>query len=149
MHMALPPDLTPLEIQTLRASMPRQLISLSDTTGEAADSQPNLLRQSVAQAVCWFVAGLLVVLPIIMTLLHRLLQFERQHQVTERVLANGVQVTSALGERGVELHQAMVRFKAGRVGGVCADMGSWFVDGIVGGVTDGLDAVAHSQRKAS
>ena len=151
MHMALPPDLTPLEIQTLRASMPRQLLSQSATTGEAANDmrQPNLLRQSIAQAVCWLVAGLLLILPIIMALLHRLLQFERQHQVTERVLANGVQMTSTLGERGVELHQAMVRFKGGRVGGVCVDMGSWFIEGIVGGVTDGLDAVAQSQRKAS
>jgi len=76
-------------------------------------------------------------------------QFERQNQVTERVIANGVQVTSALGERGVELHQAVVRFKDGRVGGACVDLGSWFLEGIVGGVYDGLDAAAHSQRKAS
>ncbi|KAJ9610318.1 hypothetical protein H2200_005095 [Cladophialophora chaetospira] len=149
MHMALPPDLTPLEIQTLRASMPQQLLCQSKSADQAPNSQPNLLRQSIAQAVCWFIAGLLVIVPVIMTLLHRLVEFERQHQITERVLANGIQVTSSLGERGAELHQALVRFKAGRVGGACVDMGSWFVDGIVGGVTDGLDAVAQSQRRAS
>jgi hypothetical protein len=150
MHMALPPDLTPVEIQSLRASMSPQLIAQAAEHGELhVPRQSNILRQSIAQAVCWLVAGLLLVLPMIMTLLNRLLQFERQHQVTERVISNGVQVTSALGERGVELHQAIVRFKEGRVGGACFDLGSWFIEGIVGGVNDGLDAVAQSRRRAS
>ena len=150
MSMALPIDLTPLEIQTLRASMPRQLISQSNTSGEAdVPRPPNLLRQSIAQAICWLFAGLLVILPIIMTLLNRLLQYERQHRLTERVIANGVQVTSNLGERGVEVHQALVRFRDGHVGGACVDLGSWAIEGIVGGVTDGLDAVAQGQRNLS
>ncbi|EXJ67903.1 uncharacterized protein A1O5_09250 [Cladophialophora psammophila CBS 110553] len=150
MHMALPSDLTTLEIQNLRASMSPQLISQAENLPEyRAERQPNILRQGVAHAVCWLVAGLLLILPIVMTLLNRLLQFERDHQVTERVLANGIDLTSALGERGVELHQAIVRFKDGRVGGACVDLGSWFVEGIVGGVNDGLDAVAQNRRKAT
>ncbi|OAP59283.1 hypothetical protein AYL99_06581 [Fonsecaea erecta] len=149
MHMALPANLTPLELQNLRASMGPQLISPAETLAEyRAQRPPNILRQGVAHAVCWLVAGLLLVLPVIMTLLNRLLQFERDHQVTERVLANGIDLTSALGERGVELHQAIVRFKDGRVGGACVDLGSWFVEGIVGGVNDGIDAVAQNRRKA-
>ncbi|OQV07960.1 hypothetical protein CLAIMM_12312 [Cladophialophora immunda] len=149
MHMALPSDLTPLEIQSLRASMAPQLFSQAENFTEyRAQRQPNILRQGVAHAVCWLVAGLLLILPIIMTLLNRLLQFERDHQVTERVLANGIDLTSALGERGVELHEAIVRFKDGRVGGACVDLGSWFVEGIVGGVNDGIDAVAQNRRKA-
>ncbi|ETI25608.1 hypothetical protein G647_02382 [Cladophialophora carrionii CBS 160.54] len=150
MHMALPQDLTPLEIQSLRGSMAPQLISQAAKPGELpVPRHPNILRQSIAQAVCWLIAGLLLVLPVIMALLNRLLQFERQHQVTERVISNGVQVTSALGERGIELHQAIVRFKDGRVGGACFDLGSWFMEGVVGGVNDGLDAVAQSRRAAS
>ncbi|OCT47038.1 hypothetical protein CLCR_02561 [Cladophialophora carrionii] len=150
MHMALPQDLTPLEVQSLRGSMAPQLIFQAAGPGELpVPRHPNILRQSIAQAVCWLIAGLLLVLPVIMTLLNRLLQFERQHQVTERVISNGVQVTSALGERGIELHQAIVRFKDGRVGGACFDLGSWFMEGIVGGVNDGLDAVAQSRRAAS
>ncbi|EXJ57353.1 hypothetical protein A1O7_07700 [Cladophialophora yegresii CBS 114405] len=149
MHMALPQDLTPLEIQSLRASMAPQLISqAAEPGGLHFPRHPNILRQSIAQAVCWLIAGLLLVLPVIMTLLNRLLQFERQHQVTERVISNGVQVTSALGERGIELHQAIIRFKDGRVGGACFELGSWFVEGVVGGVNDGLDAVAQ-RRTAS
>ncbi|KIW65975.1 hypothetical protein PV04_08188 [Phialophora macrospora] len=150
MHMALPSDLTPLEIQSLRASMSPQVIAQTAELGELhGPRQPNILRQSIAQAVCWLVAGLLLVLPMIMTLINRLLQFERQHQVTERVISNGFQVTSALGERGIELHQAIVRFKGGRVGGACFDLGSWILEGIVGGVNDGLDAVAQSRRRMS
>lgn len=150
MHMALPPTLTPLEVQSLRASMSPQLIYQPPPVQEIqAERPPSILRQGVARAVCWVIAGILLVLPFIMALLHRLLQFERQHQVTERVLINGLDLTSALGERGLELQKAFARFKDGRLGSACTGAGSWFVEGIIGGVNDGLDAVAQNRRKPS
>lgn len=155
MHMALPSDLTPVEIDSLRASMSPQLIFSSTDIKEfqftqqqrQQQRQRNILRQGVAQFVCWLFAGILLILPIVMAFLNRLLQFEREHQVTERVMTNGLDFTSALGERGLELQKAFLRFKDGRVGGACVDAGSWFVEGIFGGVNDGLDAIAQSRRK--
>jgi len=148
MHMALPPNLTPLEIESLRASMsPALIFQPSDIRDLQGQPPPSVLRQGVARAVCWLVASVLLVLPVIMACLGRILQFERQHQVTERVLTNGLDLTSSLGERGMELQKAFTRFKEGRLGGACAGAGSWFVEGIVGGVNDGLDAVAQSRRK--
>ena len=149
MHMALPPDLTGVEIQSLRASMSPQLITGTPGVAEHYHHrEPSILRQSIARVVCWLVAGLLLMLPVFMTFLDRLLRFEREHQVTERVITSGLELTSTLGERGIVLQQAMVRFKDGRVGGACVGMGSWFVEGVVGGINDGLDAVAQSRRKA-
>jgi len=148
MHMALPRNLTPLEIDSLRASMsPPLLFQPADIQEMQRPRPPSVLRQGVARAVCWLVASVLLVLPVIMACLGRLLQFERQHQVTERVLTNGLDLTSTLGERGLDLQKAFARFKDGRLGGACAGAGSWFVEGIVGGVNDGLDAVAQSRRK--
>ena len=150
MHMALPSDLTPLEIQSLRASMSPQLYGSTLERGSFYPPRPpSILRQSIARAVCWLVAGLLLVLPVFMTLLNRMLQFEREHQVTEKIITNGLELTSTLGVRGVALHQAMARFKDGRVGGACVDLGSWVIEGIVGGINDGLDAVAQDRRKDS
>lgn len=149
MHMALPASLTALEIESLRASMSPLLIFPLAESREARDQRPpNVLRKGVAQAVCWVFAGLLLVLPVLLAFLNRLLQFERQHQVTERIITNGLDLTSALGERGLELQRAFMRFKDGRVGGACVDAGSWFVEGVVGGLNDGLDAVAQGRRKA-
>ncbi|EXJ82871.1 hypothetical protein A1O3_06686 [Capronia epimyces CBS 606.96] len=148
MHMALPPDLTPLEMESLRASMSPQLIFSSAEIRELdGQRRPNLLRQTVAQAICWLVATFLLLIPVLMTLLTRVLQFERQHQVTERIITNSLDMTSSLGERGLDLHNALRRFKDGRVGAVCLDAGSWFAESILGGVNDGIDAASQSRRK--
>ncbi|KAK5447766.1 hypothetical protein LTS15_009265 [Exophiala xenobiotica] len=150
MHMALPETLTPFEIESLRSSMSPQLLSQPSETAPAARHQhPSLLRQGVARVVCWLIAGVLLLLPIIMAFLNRIMQYERQHQVTEKFLANGLDLTSALGERSVELQRALTRFKDGRLGGACVDAGSWLVEGILGGVNDGVDAIAQSRRRAS
>ncbi|KIV78712.1 hypothetical protein PV11_06332 [Exophiala sideris] len=150
MHMALPPTLTPLEVESLRASMSPQLIYQPPPVQETqAERPPSILRQGVARAVCWVIAGIFLILPILMAFLNRILQYERQHQVTERVLINGLDFTSALGERGLEVQKALTRFKDGRVGSACSGAGSWFVEGIIGGVNDGIDAVAQNRRKAS
>lgn len=149
MHMALPADLTPLEVDSLRASMSPQLVFPPTAIQELHGQRPpNALRQVVAQAICWLVAGVVLILPVLMTLLNRVLQLERQHQVTEKIIANGLDMTSTLGERGVALHKALLRFKAGRMGSACVDAGSWFLEGIIGGVNDGLDTVSQGRRKA-
>jgi len=148
MHMALPQNLTPLELDSLRASMAPQLIfPPADIQEMQGPRPPSILRQGVARAVCWLVAGILLILPLIMAMLNRVLQFERHHQVTEKVLTNGLDLTSALGERGLEVQKAFVRFKDGRLGSACLDAGSWFLEGIVGGINDGIDAVAQNRRK--
>lgn len=150
MHMALPENLTALEVESLRASMsPRILYQSSLMPQIDRKSSPSLLRQGVARIVCWIVAGILLVLPVIMAFLNRALQFERQHQLTEKVLANGLDLTSALGERSLELQKALSRFKDGRLGGACVDAGSWLIEGVVGGVNDGIDAVAQGRTRAS
>ncbi|EXJ87739.1 hypothetical protein A1O1_04665 [Capronia coronata CBS 617.96] len=148
MHMALPPDLSPLEAESLRASLSPQLIfQPADTRELHGQRTPNILRQVIAQAICWLFTSFLLILPVLMTLLNRMLQLERQHQVTERIITNGLDMTSVLGERGVELHRALIRFKDGRVGSVFFDAGSWILEGILGGVNDGIDAVSQSRRK--
>ena len=149
MHIALPTDLTPVEIQSLQASMSTQLNTQAVGALQNVPRQPNMLRHTVAQVMCWIITGLLVILPILMTLLNRLLQFERQHQLTERVIANSLVLTSTLGNRGAELHSALVRFKGGRTGGACAEVGMWLIEGLIGGVNDGIDAVVQSRRNSN
>merc|ERR1711939_425294 len=123
-----------------------------ETPNEQLSTQELSLRTlpqaETSTGIDWDVAGVLLILPIIMAFLNRIMQYERQHQVTERVLANGLDLTSALGERSIELQNALTRFKDGRLGGACVDAGSWLVEGILGGVNDGVDAVAQSRRRA-
>lgn len=108
-----------------------------------------MLRKAVARIVCWLVAALFLVLPIITTLLNRILQFERQHQVTERVISNGFDLTSALGERGLEVQRSLLRLKQSPAGAAFMSASTWVMEGLVGGVNDGFDAVARERLKSS
>jgi len=150
MHMALPSELTPLEMQSLRASMsPQLVVQTQDTQASDARPEPNMLRQSVARTVCLLVAGLLFMLPVITTFLNRCFEFERQHHLTERLISGGLDFTSTLGERGIELRHLLVRFRNGWVGIACIDIGAWLIDGVIGGLQDGMDAVAQNRDKLS
>ena len=42
-----------------------------------------------------------------------------------------------------------MRFRHGRLGVACAELGFWVFEGVVGGFHDGLDAVAQSRNDSS
>lgn len=136
MHMALPQDLSIVELDSLRSSIPTYI--LSDNTIQKHAPQSNRLRNQVAYVVSWIVTHILFLLPLIMTILSRILQYERNHQVTEKMIANGLNLANIVGEQGLELQDSINRFKHGRVGGACFNAGSWFIEGIIGGLNDGI-----------
>ena len=136
MHAALPNDLTPAEIDAIIGSLPR------DVRDELAYrehvvvpnkliAQRNFLRKAVSDTVCSLIAVLIFVLPFVVASFNKLLRYEREHQISQKMLISGVGTVYAFGERGLDL-------KNSRLG--CAILGAavWMVDGIVGGVKDGL-----------
>jgi hypothetical protein len=136
MHAALPNDLTPAETDAIVGSLPRgvrdelgyqQPVSPRNPSGE----NNNILRKTVSDSVCLFMALLIFLLPFLMASFNRILKYEREHRLSEKVLSNGVATVSAFGERGLDL-------KDSRVGSALLGTGIWFFDGIVGGVNDGL-----------
>jgi hypothetical protein len=148
MHMALPQDLTPLEIECLRASMSPALFrttSQGHTQELPPRRSPSVLRKAVAQMVCWFFAIFLFIIPFFMNLLNRLLQFERQHQMTEKILSGSFDLGSCLGEPGSQLQRSFLRFKDSPLGESCVSAGVWVAEGFIGGVNDGMNAVAHGR----
>ncbi|RVX70850.1 hypothetical protein B0A52_06006 [Exophiala mesophila] len=153
MHMALPSDLTPLEINSLRASMPVELLAFPESPSPRIERPPTILRRSVAQLVCWALAIVLFVVPVVMAFLNRALQIalnvERRHQVTERLLSNSLDIVSAFGEQGSRLQQPMARFKDGPLGNAFLKIVNWFMEGVLGGVNDGIEAIAQRRPKAA
>lgn len=148
MHMALPQDLTPLEVECLRASMSPALFR-SMSQGQLQESSPrrspSVLRRAVAQMVCWVFAIFLFVMPLFMNLLNRVLQFERQHQMTEKILSGSFDLGSCLGEPGSQLQRSFLRFKDSPLGESCVNAGAWVAEGLIGGVNDGMNAVAYGR----
>ncbi|KAK5052019.1 hypothetical protein LTR84_002823 [Exophiala bonariae] len=148
MNMALPQDLTPLEIECLRASMSPALFQVgiqSQNQEVQPRRSPSILRKAVAQMVCWLFAVFLLIVPVFMNLLNRVVQFERQHQMTEKILSGSFDLGSCLGEPGSQLQRSFLRFKDSPLGESCVNAGVWVAEGLIGGVNDGMNAVAHGR----
>lgn len=135
MHAALPNNLTPAETDAIVGSLPpsvrgelryQQPVSSRTTSGEN-----NVLRRAVSDSVCSLIAVVIFLLPFLMEMFNRLLRYEREHRVSEKMLSSGVATVNAFGERGLDL-------KDSRVGSAILETGIWVLDGIVGGVNDGL-----------
>lgn len=135
MHAALPNDLTSAETDTIVGSLPR---GVRDELGYRQHMLPenripesSVLRKAVSDSVCSLVAVLIFLLPFLMASFNRLLRYEREHQLSEKVLTNGVAAMNAFGERGLDL-------KDSRLGSAVLETAVWIMDGVVGGVNDGL-----------
>ena len=135
MHRALPNDLTPGETDTIVESLPKsvreELRYRQHTVLGNGAFENNALRKAVSNCVCSLMAVLLFVLPFLMASFNKLLKYEREHRLSEKVLSNGITTMNAFGERGLDL-------KDSRIGSVVLGTSLWIMDGIVGGVNDGL-----------
>lgn len=137
--MALPSDLSSSELKTIRTSLPAQVSICDDQPSvTVATTRPNLLRQGVAQAVCWIIALILIIVPLLVAALDRLLTYERKHRVTRRLLDGSASVTKALGERGLDFGDTLVRFRDTPLGRAWLDSVAWTLEGVAGGLNDGL-----------
>jgi hypothetical protein len=135
MHSALPNDLTRAETDAIVGSLPRDLRDELGYRGhvvlEKGSVQSNILRKAVSDTVCSLIAILVFVLPFVMASFNRLLNYEHEHQISQKMLINYVATAQAFGERGLDL-------KDSRLGSAFLGAAVWMVDGIVGGVNDGL-----------
>jgi hypothetical protein len=142
MNMALPPDLSVSELKFLNDSLPEQLrTQQAPVQGARIVQEPpprNFLRRSVSQTVLLLFAIMTLLMPYLINLLNVCLNYERRHHLSERLLANGMVLADNLGELGLEARNATVRFANGPTGAVLAGASFWVVDGLVGGLADGL-----------
>lgn len=139
MSMALPNDLSATEIETIRSSLhPRFRQKDERQHMMVVPAKPNALRQGVAQAVCWLIALIFVLIPLIVTAANKAIIYEREHKILERVLKGSAQVTKSMGERGLDLGDHFVRFKDTLLGQTFLSAVAWVIEGFAGGVNDGL-----------
>ena len=142
---ALPSDLSELELQEIYNVLPEHLRDDADGqirrayfSGSGSRTKPkNILSRSISFAMLQGAVFVSLVLPFFVTLLDRFFKYERQHQITERVLADSVQRVESLGERGLDLKDAVIRFGQGRFGGAVLRGGAWVAEGVLQGVSEG------------
>ena len=111
MHSALPNDLTPAETDATFGSLPRDVRDELGYRGhvgvlEKRSAQYNILRLAVSDTVCSVSAVLLFSLQFVMAFFNKLLRYEREHQISQKMLINCVATVHSFGARGFDLQDS-------------------------------------------
>jgi hypothetical protein len=133
---ALPHDLNSVEVRQLQNALPDEL-QADWRLPAPRQARGNALSRSITFVMLQCAIFLSFLLPILMRLSDRCLQYEREHHVIQKLLANSGQALESVGERGLDLKDTIMRFGHGRVGGALFGGVTWVAEGIVQGISEG------------
>ncbi|RFU30526.1 hypothetical protein B7463_g5821, partial [Scytalidium lignicola] len=148
---ALPPDLTTEEQLSIRSALPQSIVlplhtqlnssnssqTIPQTSTEATNT-PSILHRTVASTIVNMFITIHFLLPYLKAILANAYTYERKHKICERVLSHGLNVADAWGKKMVSVTKAIAGMADGKVGKVIGEAGAWIVEGVVGGVTEGI-----------
>jgi hypothetical protein len=143
---ALPPDLTVEEVVSLQASLPPELIPAPKSAAETDQSRqysqsnhsPSFLHKTLASTIIQLFILFQFVLPYLKYVLASAYQYERSHKLSEKFLTRSITTVDTVGKHSLALTAAVYGIGDGKVGQVLTDIATWVVEGITGGIHDGL-----------
>jgi hypothetical protein len=143
---ALPADLTVEEQLSVRSSLPQGVVAThlegqgyaSRSSMSRTTNQPSILHRTLASTIVQLFILFQFLLPYLKYLLSSAYQYERTHKISERVVSGSISTVDTLGKRGVLFSEAVLNIGDGRVGQLLAQGASWLVEGVAGGIQDGL-----------
>lgn len=148
---ALPPDLTPEETMMLQHRLPEpvktsiRLDPQSKTPQSDPQTHPRMvpcnrsyLHRVLASTILQIFLLIRFILPYLSVLLRHVYQYERSHRITERIVATTLDAADGVSKKSVDLSSAVFKFNEGRVGVVIGSLIGWWVEGIAGGVYEGV-----------
>lgn len=141
----LPQNLSQAEAKTLQASIPPSLQS-DDRTRDASASNrtnagpppPSLLHRLLASGIVQLFIFFSFIVPYIKICLRSAYKYERSHRVSERVFAAGVDMVDKVGQRSLGIAGTVMQVGNGKVGNLMAGTCAWWIEGISGGIHDGV-----------
>jgi len=141
---ALPSDLTTEEQLSVRSALPTGVVDpLHLQIGPAcspkeASDQPSLLHRTLASTIVQLFIFFRYILPYLKYLLSAAYQYEREHKISEKFITQGIETIDQVGKRGLSASEAVFAMGDGKVGQLVLGVTSWFVEGITGGLHDGV-----------
>ncbi|KAL2060906.1 hypothetical protein VTL71DRAFT_8958 [Oculimacula yallundae] len=143
---ALPTDLTTDEQISIRSSLPPGIVEPfhieshghSQSTKSTSDAQTSLLHRTLASTIIQLFIFVQFILPYIKYLLSTAYQYDREHKISEKVLSQGIETVDILGKTGLSWTGAIYGMGDGRVGQVVTETAAWLVEGVTGGIHEGL-----------
>lgn len=159
----LPADLTPEELLSLQAATPQSLAdSHADSTGysliprsphnqlqqKVSPQDASMLHRITATLVLQTFIFIQFLLPYIKIFLAHAYQFEREHQITRRLVNGSITTVDDIGRRSLRLSQTICQMNDGKVGQAINEMTIWWVRGVTGGVQQGFEEGLSRERRA-
>ncbi|KAJ5983226.1 hypothetical protein N7481_005325 [Penicillium waksmanii] len=148
---ALPADLSAEESAMLQHRLPEPMkasIATSPSSHLARLESPTQSRQPppsrsylhrlLASTIVQIFLLVRFILPYFKVFLRQVYDYERSHRITERIVTTTLDAADGLGKSGVSIGSAVCKFNEGRVGAAVGNLAAWWVEGIAGGVYEGV-----------
>jgi hypothetical protein len=100
--------------------------------------QPSLLHRTLASTIIQLFILFQFILPYLKYLLSAAYQYDREHKISEKVLSQGIETIDSLGKRGLNFTTALYGMGDGKVGQMITRTAAWFVEGVTGGIHEGV-----------
>lgn len=112
-----------------------------------AMSSSSTLHRSVASATLYLFLAVAFILPYLQLFLRNAYQWDRKHKVSDRVFAKSVVAADAVGKRTMMLAASFCAMNEGKVGDTVREMGVYLVQGVSGGVYEGVGEALRVRRR--
>ncbi|MCJ1360205.1 MAG: hypothetical protein MMC33_010208 [Icmadophila ericetorum] len=135
----LPNEMSNAEVASLQTALPGSLrIKAGSIEGQKDQPQRSLLHRLLATGIVQLFIFFTFLLPYIKTFLQGAYRYERNHHISERVFAASVQTADTVGKKGSGAINTILKHDNGKVVGMLASTVAWWIDGISGGIHDGV-----------
>ncbi|KUJ17176.1 uncharacterized protein LY89DRAFT_685106 [Mollisia scopiformis] len=144
---ALPTDLTIEERMSVRGSLPEGIVeplhlglnpSYASNTSPQGEQEPSLLHRTLASTIIQLFIFMQFIMPYLKYLLSTAYAYDREHKISEKVLAQSIETVDSLGKTGLNLTGAIYGMGDGKVGQMITETAAWFVEGVTGGIHEGV-----------
>ncbi|TGO13542.1 hypothetical protein BTUL_0068g00510 [Botrytis tulipae] len=143
---ALPSDLSTEENMSLQSAIPTEIVeSLQEESYTSENSQdsntgepPSLLQRSIAAIIIQLFILFQFILPYLKQILSSAYQYDRTHKISEKVLSKGIVTVDTIGKSSLAVTCAVYGMSDGKVGQALRDAAAWIVEGVTGGVHEGV-----------
>jgi len=143
---ALPQDLTTEEQLSVRSALPRGVVEplrlnsvyMTGSHSSEQDSQPSLLHRTLASMIIQLFNFVQFIMPYLKYLVRAAYQYDREHKISEKAVAQSIKTVDLVGKSGLAVGSAVWGIGGGKVGQFIGETVKWFVDGVAGGIHEGV-----------
>lgn len=133
---SIPPDVQ--QIAPITNSAVMAAASNSQIEASGVNAKPSVLQQAVASFIVQLFVITQFLLPYIKWCFAILYKYERQHRISERVIASSMQTCEGMMKTGLQVTDAISKMNDGKVGQTINEMTVWWVSGVSAGIHQGV-----------